>query len=429
VSIISDEYSVYLPAVNAQYAETLVKPIPENRPFPNTLKIDDLVFWKDNNRLWHHPYFLHSVGCYKVGDIPDNAVTRRGKTDGILFGDSGGYQIGNGTLKGLDSLVASMEADNACRAWREAYEVRKWILGWLETHCNYAMTIDMPLWATIPAKSSTPFHKCTYEQLIQLTVENLQFIDNHRQHKTKWLNVIQGSNIEAITTWWNAVKWFEGSGYALSFSAAHISGLIAVIEPLLMMRDDNAFDQVRNWIHILGVSTAPWAIMFTAIQKALRATANQNIHISYDSASPFQDAGIREQYLTLPNFNSESKSWSLRKANFPHSRRHLESNTPLPFSSPIADKLTLGHLNVRDEKGVYTARQVDTLSLVLVANHNIWTMLEAFKQANDLVFASDRSQVPSVYGECVDMIEHVFTVENWADELKKNEGLLAGFKG
>lgn len=429
MSFISDEYAIYLPAVNAQYAETIVKPIPDNRPFPDALTLDDLMFWQANNKFWHHPHFLHSIGNYKVGSMPDNAVTRRGRTDGILFGDSGGFQIGSGTLTGLDTLKAGMDASDACDAWRDAYEVRTWILGWLETHTDYAMTIDMPLWATTSANANTPFHKCSHQQLTELTVENLQFIDSHRQGRTKWLNVIQGSNMAAITKWWNAVKWFDSSGYALSSSAGRISGLQAVLEPLLMMRDENAFDGDKSWIHMLGVSTAPWAIMFTAMQKAMRLNVNKKLRISYDSASPFQDAGIREQYVIIPSFGADAKNWTLQKKNFPHSRRHLNSSKSLPFSSPIADKLTLGHLNVRDEQGVYTPRQIDTLSLVLVANHNIWSFLQTFKQANDLVFASNRAEVPSFYKECVDMIEYIFTVENWADALEKEAELLTQFKG
>jgi hypothetical protein len=429
MSMINKEYAVYLPAVNTLYADVIVKPVPDNRPFPTTFTLDDLMFWKDNNKLWHHPHFLHSVGQYKVGSMPDNAITRRGRTDGILFGDSGGFQIGNGKLDGVETLKASMEADEACMAWREAYEVRRWILGWLETHTNYAMTIDMPLWATMPSKAETPFHKCSHKQLIQLTVENLQFIDSHRQGNTKWLNVIQGSNINAITEWWKSVKWFKGSGYALSSSAGRLSGLSTILEPLLMMRDEKAFTKGNDWIHMLGVSTAPWAIMFTAVQKALQISANSNLRISYDSASPFQDAGIREMYVELPRFGTDRKNWVMPKDRFPHSRLHLDSKAPLPFNSPIANLLTLGDLNVRDDKSIYTERQIDTLSLAFVTNHNVWTFLETFKQANDLVFASDRSQVPDIFKECVDLIEHIFTVENWADELIKHKKLLEDFKG
>jgi len=427
MSIIADDYAVYLPAVNTLYADTLARPLPEDRPFPAGLTLDDLIFWKKGNKLWHHPHFLHSVGGYKVGAVPNNAVTRRGRTDGILVGDSGGFQIGKGTLNGLNTLHAGMTGDDACAAWREAYDVRLWILNWLETHTNFAMTIDMPLWAK--NEPASPFHHCTPEQLIQLTVENLQFIDSHRQNRTQWLNVIQGSNITAIKQWWDAVKWFKGGGFALSSSAGKMSGLGAVLEPLLLMRDEQAFDEGRSWIHMLGVSTAPWAVMFTAMQRALRTTANSQLRISYDSSSPFQDAGIREMLIDIPKFGADAKDWANVRIRFKQSRRHVGSSEALPVSSPIADQLVLGHLNVRDDQGIYTARQVDSVSLALVTNHNVWAYLQTFKLANDLVFESNRSQVPAVYKELVDFIQHVFAIENWAGALAKEQNLISSFKG
>ena len=102
--MMSDEYAVYLPAVNSTYANCITKPIPLNRPFPNTIQLTDLEFWNKNSKLFYHPHYLHSVGQYSVGKAPDNAVTRRGKTDGVLIGDSGGFQIGKGRLKGIVGL-------------------------------------------------------------------------------------------------------------------------------------------------------------------------------------------------------------------------------------------------------------------------------------------------------------------------------------
>jgi hypothetical protein len=425
--MIADEYAVYLPAINTLYADTIARPLPAGRPFPTSFTLDDLIFWKKGNKLWHHPYVLHSVGGYKVGTTPDNAVTRRGRTDGVLIGDSGGFQIGKGTLKGMNTLRVGMTGDDACAAWREAYDVRVWILNWLETHTNYAMTIDMPLWAK--GEPASPFYNCTEDQLIQLTVENLQFIDSHRQNRTEWLNVIQGSNMAAIKKWWAAVKWFKGGGYALSSSAGKMSGLGAVIEPLLLMRDEQAFEQGQSWVHMLGVSTAPWAIMFTALQRALRNTANPDLRISYDSSSPFQEAGIRELLIELPAFGTDTKDWSSTRIPFKQSRRYLGSSEALPVSSPIADQLTMGHLNVRDDRGIYTPRQADSVSLALATNHNVWAFLQSFKLANDFVFASDRSQVPAIYKELVDFIQHVFTVEKWADALAKEQNLISSFKG
>lgn len=425
MSIISDEYAVYLPAVNEVFAKNLTRSVPGTRPFPDNVKLSDLAFWDKANPFWHHPHFLHSIGQYAVGTTPDNAITRRGRTDGILFGDSGGYQIGIGSLKGLNTLKAGMAADDACAAWRDAYEARRWILGWLETYTNYAMTIDMPLWTILPHASNSPFHLCSHDQLTQLTVENLQFIDSHRQNRTKWLNVLQGGTREDAKKWWDAVKWFPCSGYAMAGRAARSGDLATVLGRFLFMCDDNAFENEHSWIHILGVSTNRMAVMFTAIQKALRINANPDIRISFDSAAPFQQAGVLEEYVISPEFGSDPKNWKFKTEKCPQSRLDVGSNKPLPFSSPLADTLALGHLSVRD--GMYDKNQFDAITHSLLAHHNVWVYLDSIQRANDSMFASNRNNVPAVYKECVDVIDTVFGLENWDSELSKHDALFAQF--
>ncbi len=428
MSLISDEFAVYLPAVNSHYASYLAKPAPENRPLPSGFTLDDLKFWEKSSKLWHHPHFLHSVGSYAVGSIPDNAVTRRGRTDGVLFGDSGGYQIGKGSLQGLPpALKAGASADDAVTAWRNAYEVRAWIINWLETNTNYAMTIDMPLWATNEFGKDSPFHKCTHQQLIDLTVENLMLIDKMRQDRTKWLNVIQGGTTPDFMRWWNAVKWFPSSGYALSSGIGKTSGLGAFLEVLLLMRDDNAFDAGHDWIHVLGISTAPWAIMFTAMQMGLRATANSSLRISYDSASPFHDSDIYEKYELLPALGTNAGSWAVTSKSAPQSRLYVGSQDPLPFSSPVADKLTLGDLNVAD--GMFKNRQFDPISTLYLSNHNVWTYLQAFQNANMAAFFEYNRPIPPLFSECLDVINGAFISEAWNEYITSHRMLLSSFAG
>jgi hypothetical protein len=427
MSMMSDEFAVYLPAVNDTYANGIIAEISSDRPFPASFTFRDLEFWKKGSQLWHHPHFLNSAGNYKVGQTPDNAVTRRGWTDGVLFGDSGGFQIGKGKLEGVEGLQPDMSATDACAVWRDAYAARVWILNWLETYANYAMTIDMPLWATSPSGAASPFHHCSPQQLIDLTVENLRFIDTHRLNRTKWLNVIQGSDMPAITQWWDAVKWFPSSGYAMSSAAGKISGLQAVIAPLLMMRDDDAFVAGRDWIHFLGVSTAPWAVMLTAVQRAMQGTTNSRLRISYDSSSPFQLAAKYEKYVAQPELGMDPADWKIRDFPAPQSRLHVGSSASLPFTSPIADNLTLGDMNVRS--GMFTERQFDTTSLLFLSNHNVWTYLNTFQAANRAAFLDPQWPIPPHYRECIDVIAEAFSVENWQTFLKTQAMLLAGFKG
>ena len=93
-------YAIYLPAVNTGYVSTVANPLPQGRRFPTGLTPQDLMFWEPNNN-WHYPYMLHSIGQYPVGKAPHHAMNKANRTQSTLVGDSGGYQIGKGTLNGL----------------------------------------------------------------------------------------------------------------------------------------------------------------------------------------------------------------------------------------------------------------------------------------------------------------------------------------
>ena len=427
MTVMSDEFAVYLPAVNEVYARDILKPLPASRPLPSGITLDDFAFWNKKSQLWYHPHFLHSVGNYKVGQTPDNAMTRRGWTDGVMFGDSGGFQIGRGKLEGIPALKPNMDPEEACAAWRDAYHARAWILQWLETHANYSMTMDMPPWAATPFGAGSPFHLCSVQQLIDLTVENLHFIDSHRLNRTKWLNVIQGTDMPAISTWWNAVKWFPCSGYAMSSAAGKITGLQATLGPLLMMRDDGGFDGGQDWIHFLGVSTTPWAVMLSAVQRAIQATINPKLRISFDSSSPFQLAAKYEKFVVQPMLGADPADWKIRDEQMPQARLHVGSSDPLPFSSPIADRLTMGDMCVRD--GMFTPRQLDATSLLFLSNHNVWTYLNTFQTANLAAFQDAQQPIPALYKECIDLIGEAFKVEDWRTFLASHDEILSSFKG
>ena len=422
LNLLNKDYAIYLPAVNDSFASGTLKTLKDNRPFPPDLEISDLIFWNRNNKLWHYSHILHSAGLHPVGSQPDNAVTRAGKTDCVLLGDSGGYQIGTGKIKGYQAFEAGMDAKAAEAAWADAYFVKKWIVDWLELHTDYAMTIDMPLWATLPKGLDSPFHKCSLQRLMEMTVENLQFINARRQNRTKWLNVIQGLDEQTTLAWWNAVKWFNCSGYALAGAAGIAGGIANLLRTVLTMRDDGAFEDEHNWIHVLGVSTPKWAILLSAIQRGLRITANSNLQISYDSATPFQAGGIREEVALMPEFSSRPNDWAIRFETAPQSASYVGRYEPFPYASPIGSKLTLGDLNVRG--GDWQERSFDTVSNLLLCNHNCWILLEAFRQANELAFATNRSAVPVQWSSCIDFIENIFTQSNWRNELAKEMVLL-----
>jgi hypothetical protein len=165
--------------------------------------------------------------------------------------------------------------------WRDSGDTRKRIINWLDAHSDYAMTIDMPLWARLPQFKHTPFHKCSVQELIDLSVDNLKYIKVNTNGDTKWLNVLQGTEENDSKLWWDAVKRYRMGGWALAGGVGWRGGLENVLYYTLLMRDDNAFARGQDWLHVLGVSQPTWAVLLTAIQRAIRKHCkNPNMRVS-----------------------------------------------------------------------------------------------------------------------------------------------------
>jgi hypothetical protein len=405
------DYAIYLPAVTGEFANRVLQSVPLDRPFPNGLSLHDLAFWDRRNTLFHHPYCLHSIGQYRVSSVIDNALTRGGRSDRVLIGDSGGFQIGKGTLKGYDLLRVGMSAEDAEAAWADADDVRTWIITWLETHCQFAMTLDMPLWATTRNGADSPFHQCSVDQLTAMTVENLRYIESNRQGKTQWLNVVQGLDEHSTWAWFDAVKWFRYGGWALAGNAGAKGGLYRLLNTVLLMRDDDAFAAGQDWLHVLGVSTLGWSVILTAIQQQLRQQ-NPALTISFDSSSPFQIAGRNEQACYLPDLGDHVSSWKIRVDQSPQGDVYVGSTAPFPHASPLGQRMTLGDLNVY--QGLYQKRRYDPISLAMLVHHNVYVYLKAFDMANTAAFAEQaQDKVPRVYRQCIDVIGEAFDRPDW----------------
>lgn len=422
-----ERYATYLPAVNKSYLSTISRNLPRGRRFPAGITPMDLAFWEPNS-LWWYPYILHSIGQYSVGERPHALMAKRSRSKSTLIGDSGGYQIGKGTLGGLKYVKRRrMSPDEAVQAWRKEREARNWIRKWLASECEYGMTIDMPLWAKSHVGRDSPFHLCSSDQLISMTVQNLRVLTKHSPPGFKWLNVIQGgeSYVDAID-WWRQVKRFRLGGWALAGSVGVAGGLCALLITLLMMRDEDGFTTGQDWLHVLGVSTPLWAVLLSAVQRSLQRV-NPDLRVSFDSSSPFLLAGRFEEACISPTFNDRPSSWSIRSRKVPQKPSLADPENKARFAyrnSPLGSRLLLNELNVKE--GMWQVKQFDSFSNALLANHNTWTYVDAFKTANDIVASEDWARVPPLFQECIEFVGAVFEAESsqWFSMIEKHQKLL-----
>lgn len=425
-----DDYAVYLPSIQKAYAKLANSTTDKNRTLPNGVNLKSLNFLNPKSKLWHFPNALYSVGQFKLGETQGDIVTNRDIKNTLILGDSGGFQIGKGTLAGFTALDKCKTADEVCAAWRsaEGTKLKQWIVNWLETNSDYAMTLDMPLWARSPQNKHTPFHKCSVQQLTDLSVENLEFIKRNKRGNTKWLNVIQGDTPKDMKLWWDAVKGYRFSGWALAGNVGWRGGAQAVLNQVLMMRDEGAFEKGLDWIHVLGVSQLKWAVILTAIQRGLRASTNPNLRISYDSASPNILAGKFEQIAKYPKLTKKEDSWVVSAYRVPSAKVYVDSGDkyPFPYPSPLGDKLMLSHINVKQKK--FSNVHLDEVSQALLTHHNTWVYVRAMLEANDLAFldkAEAQQYVPPNLLNFLHLTEELLSSSSkrWKAKLNANTAL------
>jgi len=424
-----DKFAVYLPAMQYHYASAVDNnKLIKGRNFPKEIKLTDLDFLNPKSKLWHYGYALYSAGQFTDARPKACAVTNRDRKHTTLLGDSSGYQIGKGTLRGTEHFKKAKTSAEVCELWRQSGDIRKWIVQWLEANSDYAMTIDMPLWAKDPANSKTPFHKCSVQELIDLSLGNLDYIKKNARGKTKWLNVLQGTTEKDSKQWWDAVKGYRMGGWALAGNVGWRGGLENVLYYVLTMRDDNAFEKGQDWMHVLGVSQPTWAVLLTALQRAIRQHCdNDTFRISYDSASPFQAGGRYQNVVRYPKFTKDISSWAMTMHEAPVNPLYADtgSNYHFPYSSPVGDLLTLNHLNIRG--GEFQRGAYDTVSNHLLTNHNVWIYVRSFLEANELAFMQASEADKAVPQKLIDMcafIEDILGEEQWAAKLKKENKLL-----
>lgn len=431
-------FAIYLPAVQRVSAEKLAEDavfMREDRTLAN-IKRNELNWLLANNPRWSYKWCLASAGHLYDKKSKDNTITTRFPHT-VVVGDSSGYQIGTGKLKATKAWKDF--ASNTKRIqdeWRNS-SIRREILEWLDVNCNYAMTLDMPLWVNDPALGrDSPFHYLSEDELIDISVDNLRYFDTwrDRQTGTKFLNVLQGyggkdpatqlaKSLASEERWFNAVKDFVFEGWSLGGDVGWRGGIYRVLRRLLILRDEGLLNAPREWCHVLGVSQVTWAVFLTAVQRGIRKHVNEDFTVSFDSASPYMIAGRFQQYAVKPKLSKQVEDWIIRAEKLPTGRgiANQSQPEPLPQYSPIASLFSLQDLN--PNKDDYAKKTTDAMADEVLYNHNVYVYVSTFIEANELVF-NDPSNAPEDIVRSADIIEKLFEVDDWQSLLDKNKDYL-----
>lgn len=387
------DYAVYLPAISCFYSNYPSKQkyesfVPTERiPKGFDRGIQGMDFLDPENGYYTYKYGLFSAGHATLDlnktVVSDAMIQQRDRNNTMILGDSGGYQIGKGVLK-FDWL--NFEGPDANR-------VRSNILNWLELTADWSMMLDVPTWACDHNHSHKTGLKTFEDCLDKTRFNNKYFLDN-RLGKTKWLNVLQGSDWDTAEKWYNGVKEFsdptgpyagrEAEGWA--FGGANMCKMDITLKRLMTLREDNLL-KGKNWIHFLGTAQLDWSCYLTQIQRQLRKHINEEVTISFDCASPFIATA---HGLVYTNAQHTAKRWSVIMDKAPDNKLLAESDIPFPFESEIGRRLTMGDIcwyapGMLNKIGKEGKTSWDSFAYALMMGHNVYCHIVAVQRAQQLM--------------------------------------------
>lgn len=434
-------WATYTPSIQLHSAQRIVKTEVAGREgnMPAGLTMRDLNYLDGNNRFWSYTCCLATAAHFK--NCEKNAVAYANPEKNFVLGDSSGFQIGWGSLEEIKPWRRLAKYPEKVMAnWRNC-NVKSEILAWAEITCSAIPSIDMPLWAINEKKTNqSPFRRCTEQQLIELSVENLRFFNDHRGRRRNIpiISVLQGSSIESEEAWFKAVQPYPFEGWALAGHVGQLGGLNRVLRRLLMLRDQKMLGGTFELVHILRLSRLRWAPLMTAAQLAVRETTNSpTFRITMDSSSPYRVAGVRSRYQVTAKLGKNLKNWTMSThklplgygvANWPDPiPLHTASNImPVPFDSPIAQLLTLQDL--QPKKGAYDIRTIDAFGDEVLINQNVYAYVNSVSRANEAVLGPDPA-APQIIMDAVGVIRDLFHAERWETLLEAKRELLAKAAG
>jgi glycosyltransferase involved in cell wall biosynthesis len=392
----------YLPAVSSAYIDVVGD---ARAVFPGQIKHQDMEFTNPLSDLFFYPWCLYSAGqgasTERIAAKDNWLTTGRGKNGVVIVGDSGGYQIQQGTI-----------------AFDQGTPLR--MLKWLERIATHSMTLDFPTGGIgkntvgphiarlkaegVDVDGEAERHRFSPEYmacLLQTVRNNEVFLRERAPGATRLLNVIQGRNEQESAFWYDRVKTSAFEGWA--FAGKHHTQLSMTLRRLIEMHRDGLLESVE-WMHFLGISTLRAAFALTYIQRALRKfDLAPNVQISFDSSSPTQTAKnglqatvgfdldparwtIRPERLGLGKYRNrpELKIADLARLWASKGKDRFAVSTSVGVRVPISDLVTFGG------KRAMLGRE----QFAVVVNHNTQAQIEMFRRVYAYLDPKDSSYRP-----------------------------------
>lgn len=378
------DYACFLPSISAIYTKIASMQNYHMRDkLPDGMEngLLDLDFMNPANGMFYYPVALYSAGHAildpKESYEKERLVMQRDRSRTVMIGDSGGFQAATGVLK-YPWYPKGNQTPEQHQADKD--DMRLKLLRWLEATSDYSMVLDWPTYAMVRYGFDPVTGECLHPSLKSFrdcltgSLDNHQFfIKNRKEGATKFLNVLQGRNMEEGDIWWEHTKDLPFESWA--FSNVQASNFTINLRRLIIMRDQG-YLQGREWLHYLGNGKIKAGCALTTVQRALRQYVDPELTISFDAASPFVMTAKGQMY-----YGYELSPDNVSFKGGPIVDRKEYKNDPMtlnewirqnnvkqcqPYPSRIGEACTIGDICVRGyedlehKKVAFTQKEIDS---------------------------------------------------------------------
>ena len=426
-----DDYAVFLPALSTFYALFVGRQRRGLEPFDEEKKGSGAPYiahnripahltannpsngveslnWLAKEGIFNYKWSLHSAGHASLDLTKDmyreSQYRERDKQYSWLLGDSGGFQIGKGKWEG------DWNAGSGCP---QAQKKRDGVLKWMDAFMDYGMILDIPAWVDRSPEGAEKSNIHSYQAAVDGTAFNNEYFIRNRSGDCKFLNVLQGENFAQADDWYSQMKKFcdpkqypdaHFNGWAMG--GQNMCDIELALKRLVELRHDGLLEEgVHDVMHFLGTSKLEWALVLTAVQRAVRKHHNKNFTATFDCASPFLCTANGQMYT---NWRLTGDKWSYMMDVAPDDKSYKGSGVlfddvakqmyPDFISSPITNKMLIEELcwyapGDLSRQGNETKTSWDSFGYQLLMGHNVWQHIKSVQEANK---AFDAGEYPSM---------------------------------
>ena len=426
-----DDYAVFLPALSTFYALFVgrqrrgLEPYDEEKKGSGTPYIDlnripphltannpsngvESLNWLAKEGIFNYKWSLHSAGHASLDLQKDmyreSQYRERDRQYSWLLGDSGGFQIGKGKWEG------DWRANSGCSL---AQKKRDGVLKWMDAFMDYGMILDIPAWVSRSPEGAKASNIGSYQEAVDGTAYNNEYFIKNRNGDCKFLNVLQGENFAQADDWYSQMKKFcdpkqypdaHFNGWAMG--GQNMCDIELALKRLVELRHDGLLEEgVHDVMHFLGTSKLEWALVLTAVQRAVRKHHNKNFTATFDCASPFLCTANGQFYT---NWRLTGDKWSYMMDVAPDDKSYKGSGVlfddvakqmyPDFISSPVTNKMLIEELcwyapGDVSRQGNETKTSWDSFGYQLLMGHNVWQHIKSVQEANK---AFDKGDYPSM---------------------------------